>query len=39
MPDGNVDLAMLQGAKPGQPYYLQRKSTVSTYSVPEIDTT
>ena len=24
MPDGNVDLAMLQGAKPGQPYYLLR---------------
>jgi hypothetical protein len=24
MPDGNVDLAMLQGAKQGQPYYLLR---------------
>ena len=36
-PDGNVDLAMLQGAKPGQPYYLQRNSTMSRVLGSEID--
>jgi hypothetical protein len=38
-PDGNVDLAMLQGAKPGQPYYLQHKSTKSDVLGSEIDRT
>jgi hypothetical protein len=28
LPDGNVDLAMLQGAKQGQPYYLQHKTNM-----------